>query len=614
MRILALALSLLSPLRAADTPPDLLEWMDKIAQKQLDQRDAKIKAITTPEQARARQTQVRETILKLIGGLPNYTGPLNAKVTGKLDAKDYTIEKVTFESLPRLIVTANLFLPKKPGKHPGIAFPLGHWDQGKPAAQHMAGNFAAKGFAVLAYDPLGQGERQQAYDPRANHSMAGGSVEQHLMAGANAILIDQSFARYRIWDAKRAIDYLVSRPEVDGNRIGVTGCSGGGTVTTYISALDPRVKVSAPACYINSFRLVFTGPVGDSEQSPVNFIGAGLDETDYVELFAPKPWLIANTELDFFTPAGARIVYEEAKRWYSLFGAEDKVKWVVGPGGHGTPTKVREAIYEWMMKWLNVQGSATDQVVKMFPDHELWATAKGQVSGQSRDIYEIIRDDLEARKKPGDLKAYLKNLVDAQDDSPNLIVRYMGPEAPEKVTLLVQTYQVEPTARFKELAASGAAAYVVPRGLPMPASNLLSGDWITNTRAWLIGRNLPAMRVRDILKAVDNLAARGAKEITVEASDVAGIWALEAAAIDSRINALKLERTPYSIRLAFQSPVHRNLHDVVMPGFALMGDLGDLVSMLTQSGRKISWKDPTDWMRNVVPVSGSTYTYTTFGH
>ncbi len=335
---------LLAACSMQDTPAPFLDWMDRIAQKQLDARQAKIEAIKTPEQARAHQKQSRETILRLIGGLPDYNGPLNARVTGKMDGGDFTIERLAFESLPRFVVTANLYLPKSPGKHPGIVFPLGHWEQGKPAAQHMAANFARKGFAVLAYDPIGQGERQQAYDKRINRSMIGGSTEQHFMAGANAVLINESFARYRIWDAKRALDYLISRPEVDGDRIGATGCSGGGTVTTYISALDPRIKVSAPACYMNSFRLVFTGPVGDSEQSPLNFIAEGLDETDYVELFAPKPWLIGSTTEDFFTPAGAKIVFEEAKRWSDLFGAEDKINWVVSPGGHGPPQTLREEI------------------------------------------------------------------------------------------------------------------------------------------------------------------------------------------------------------------------------------------------------------------------------
>ena len=599
-----------------DGSATFLDWMDRIAQKQLDTREAAIQAIKTPEQARARQKQTRETVLRLIGGLPDYSGPLNGKVVGRIDAGDYTIDRVSFESLPGLIVTGNLFAPKKPGKHPGIAFPLGHWDQGKPAAQHMAANFARKGFVVLAYDPLGQGERQQAFDKRANRSLIGGATVQHGMAGANAILINESFARYRIWDAKRAIDYLISRPEVDGERIGVTGCSGGGTVTTYISALDPRVKVSAPACYMNSFRLVFTGPVGDSEQSPLDFIAAGLDETDYVEMFAPKPWLIGNTELDFFTPAGAKIVYDEAKSWYKIFGAEDKVKWVVGPGGHGTPTKVREAIYEWMMRWLQVEGSAKDETVPLFPDHKLWVTPGGQVSGQSREIYEVIRDNMQAKKKnasPDELKAYLRNLVMApEEESPVLHFRYDGPLQAEKATLLVQT-QWDPSVKFKELAAAGPAAFVTPRGLPVPGTPNLSGDCIANTRSWLIGRNLPAMRARDILRAVDELAKHGVREVTLEASDIPGVWALIAAALDPRIVELKLERTPHSVRASFDSPMHRNLHDAAMPGFALLGDYRDLVNLIVPS-RKVTWRDPTDWMRNVVALDDPLYTYSTFGH
>src|SRR5581483_9540197 len=142
----------------------------------------------------------------------------------------YTIEKVIFESLPKIFVAANLYRPNEPGRYPGVLLPLGHWEQGKPAVQRIAANLAMKGFVVLAYDPIGQGERQQEYDWRLGRSIAGGSVEQHLLAGAQSILAGENFARYRICDAKRALDYLVSRPDVAGDRIGCTGCSGGGTL------------------------------------------------------------------------------------------------------------------------------------------------------------------------------------------------------------------------------------------------------------------------------------------------------------------------------------------------------------------------------------------------
>jgi hypothetical protein len=303
----------------------LVQWLDRAAQAQLQERARAISAIRTPAQAEARRQQVRAKILELLGGLPTERSPLNARVTWTKDRGRYFIEGVTYESLPGYIVTANLYRPKAPGRHPAVLFPLGHWDAGKPAAQRIAANLAMKGFVVLAFDPVGQGERLQAFDARLGRSLIGGSTEQHFMNGAQAVLAGSNVARYFIWDGIRGIDYLVSRPEVDASRIGCSGCSGGGTQTTYISALDERVKVAAPACYMQSFQLLFTGPVGDSEQSFPNFLSSGLDQADYVELFSPKPWLIASTEQDFFTPAAAKIVYDEARTWYRMLDYEDRV-------------------------------------------------------------------------------------------------------------------------------------------------------------------------------------------------------------------------------------------------------------------------------------------------
>src|SRR2546425_5303440 len=319
--------------------------MDRIAQEQLDARAKHIDGVRSVEEAERHKARVRAKILQLIGGLPDYDGSLNARVTGRIERPRYVIEKVVFESLPGLLVAANLYRPRQPGKYPGVLLPLGHWDEGKAAMQRIAINLALKGFVALAYDPLGQGERLQAYDRRLGRSLGAGSTEQHFLAGAQSLLAGESFARYRIWDGKRALDYLLSRPEVDTDKIGCTGCSGGGTLTTYLSALDSRIKVAAPACYMNTYRLLFTGPTGDSEQSIPGFLAAGLDLADYVELFAPKPWLIVSTVGDFFPVEGARHTYQEASDWYALYGAKDKIAWAIGPGGHGTPLEDREAIY-----------------------------------------------------------------------------------------------------------------------------------------------------------------------------------------------------------------------------------------------------------------------------
>src|SRR5262245_12257839 len=526
------------------TQDPLLAWLDRIAQQQLQRREQAIAEIRTVDDAEKRKQWARAKILELIGGLPDYDGPLNARVTGRVNSDSIVIEKVIFESLPGLFITANLYRPDRPGRYPAILFPLGHWDEGKVAAQLTAANLAAKGFVVLAFDPIGQGERQQAYDRRLGRSLVGGSVNQHFMNGATSLLIGQSFARYRIWDAKRALDYLLGRPEVDPEKVGCTGCSGGGTVTAYISALDPRIKVAAPACYMNSYRVLFTGSIGDSEQSLPNFLSSGLDLTDYVELFAPKPWLIASTLEDFFTPEGARLVYEESRRWYRIYGAEEKIRWVVGPGPHGTPREVREAIYEWMIRWLNDgKGDWREQSVKLYPDHELQVTRSGQVADepQSRDLYQHILDDYRNRRRQGsaqELMAELRKLTPASESKPptmktvaesadELIMTeriaietepgleitgtLYTPRAPGRKGAVLVVSAGETASLAMAFAKAGRVALELkPRG---PATDRdirrpMIGEWITNTRAWLIGRNLPAMRAYDISRGVDALASR----------------------------------------------------------------------------------------------------------
>jgi len=141
---------------------DLLAWMDAIAQHQLAAREAAIAELRTPADAERRKEYVRKKVLDLMGGLPDYSGPLNAQVTGRIDRDGYAIEKVIFESLPRLFVTANLYRPLASGRRPGILMPVGHLESGKAALQQMAANLARKGFVVLTYDPIGQGARLQA--------------------------------------------------------------------------------------------------------------------------------------------------------------------------------------------------------------------------------------------------------------------------------------------------------------------------------------------------------------------------------------------------------------------------------------------------------------------
>jgi len=594
-------------------PPQspLLKALDALAQQQLTKRAEDIAAIRDRTAAEQRKAEVRQRILSLIGGLPEHRGPLNARVTKTLPREGFVIEHVIYESLPQYFVTANLYRPDRPGRHPAVLMSMGHWESGKASGQLLAANLARKGFVVLVYDPVGQGERQQAYDARFGRSLIGGATEQHFNNGAAAILLGQAVGRYFIHDGMRGIDYLVSRPEVDAERIGATGCSGGGTQTTYIAALDSRVKAAAPACYMNSFRTLFAGSIGDSEQSVPGFLASGLDQTDYVELFAPKPWLIASTEDDFFTPAGARQVYEEAQQWYKLYEAGDRIQWVVGPGGHGTPLKVREAIYAWFIRWLrDGAGDARDEPISLVPDHELRVTDTGQVPG--RELYEIIRETPRQRASANELSTFVRDLTTRNQAllrNFQILPAQPGAEKRPAVVLLQDQLAPGPDAQ-KLLADKQVVVIVVPSGGGSDVERPRSGNWMNNTRAWLVGRNLPALHAAEINAAVSEAARRPDVDpgrISARASGVAGVAVLLAAVVNPQIGSLVLDRTPHSLRAAIDAPIHTNLHDAVIPGFAAKWDLVDLRTLIEP--RTVVWQDPTDWMGNVIRVKGS-YTYT----
>ena len=607
-----------------DQPTDLTGWLNAKAQALLTERRAKIAAIKTPAEARERQVWVRAKLLELLKGLPDYKGPLNARTTGTIQQAGYRIEKVIFESLPKFPITANLYVPQTPGRHPAILFSMGHWDEGKPVAQLIAGNLALQGFVVLVYDPIGQGERLQSYDPFTRKARAGGSVEQHFMAGASAILAGDNFARYMIHDSMRAIDYLQSRPEVDGEKIGATGCSGGGTQTTFVSALDPRVKVAAPACYMQSFEVLFPGDIGDSEQSWPGFIAAGLDQKDFVESFAPKPWLIASTEGDFFRPAGAQAVFTEAKAYYKLLDAEAQVSWVVGPGPHGTPPEVRKAIYGWFTRWLQANPTPdTEVAVKILPDHELWATKTGQVGPElgARDVVDIIKERWDARvpvmpKKPAPIVTPstpprvrlmkdvtidgLRTLDLLLESEPNLWIaaRIMNPDHKGGDVLLLEPAPLAQTIarqghRVMTLRVRGIGAGVGGIGVTDWIRN--GGDFYPNTRAWFIDPTRPMadQRAYDIRRAVDYLTSTGSQGVRAAVTGVPGFWLLRAAHGDPRLTKIWLDRTPATYCGVIGTPVHRDLHDAVSPGACLTSDWMDL-----RDSRTI-WSDPTDWQRNI---------------
>jgi hypothetical protein len=633
-------------------PDPVLSWMNSIAQQQLQQRAEAIEAIHTIAQAEHRKKIVRTRMLDDLGGLPDYHGPLNARITGEIRTDSYTIEKVVYESLPGFYITANVYRPNRPGRYPAVLLQAGHTQEGKPENQRLAANLAMKGFVVLCFDPIGQGERVQTYSRQMDAPLAGWSVPEHIEMGAQAQLIGRGLSRYFIWDAMRSLDYLSSRPDVDASRIGAAGCSGGGALTTFTGALDPRLKVVIPGCYPTSFKLLFATSGPDAEMVFPSFLASGLDTADFVEQSAPTPWLLQSTEHDeyHFSHQGVQMVYEEARKWYSLYKARDDVGFLVGPGSHGMPLVSREAVYQWMIRWLkNGQGDAHELPVKMFPSQDLQVTKSGNVEDQpgSRKLYQLLQADLHSREHKRtipELRTELRTLKIATDGSApkvkilddkkdaDLREQHIQFESDPGIWLKATLYlPSSPGKKQAVLMVKGGQYFGV---MPMetmaehmatlgrvvlemePRTSFLenhegeyTGDWATNIQANLIGLNLPALRAHDILRGVDLLQARAdvdPNSIRGVARGVNGVWLLLAGAADPRLRRIWLDRTPYSLSSALNNSMAANLWDAVIPNFVLHWDLNDLVTAM--GTRQVLWTDPTNWVRGVVAL-GKPYQY-----
>ena len=352
-------------------------------------------ALKTKADATTYVRGVREKIARCFGPFPAKT-PLNAKVTGTLDRDAYTVEKVVFESRPQFFVTANLYLPKgAKGPRPGVVGSCGHSDDGKaaPAYQSFAQGLARLGYVCLIFDPIGQGERSQyTHVEKPDRPRLG--VGEHLLAGNQQFLVGEFFGSWRAWDGIRALDYLLSRPEVDPKHVGITGNSGGGTMTTWLCGLDQRWTMAAPSCFVTTFRRNLENELpADTEQCPPHCLALGLDHADFLAAMAPKPVAILAQERDFFDVRGSEEAYRRLKHLYGLLGAEDNVKLHIGPQGHGYSVENREAMYQWFNRATGISDAKTEPKLTIEKEADLWAAPKGQVSElKSRTVFSFTKE------------------------------------------------------------------------------------------------------------------------------------------------------------------------------------------------------------------------------
>lgn len=338
----------------------------------------------------ARQSEVRARTLAAIGGFPEKT-PLNAKTLGRVRKDGYVIEKVLFESRPKHYVTAHLFLPDNPkykAPYPGAVSPCGHSLAGKnaPWYQRVGVTGAKLGVATLVYDPVEQGERHQLRDGRTQWS----TTREHNRIGHRASLLGWGTAHFRIWDGIRACDYLASRPDVNAAQLGVTGLSGGGTLSSYLNALDDRYAAGAPAGFLSTVRDVFDncGPQ-DAEQVIFGQLKHGFNHLGIVALRAPSPVMLVTSHADFFPFMGSVDTFENARRVYGMLGVSDRVELMETAGPHHWYESTRHAAFWWIRRWAAGDADAWPRDRAALRRLDLDFAYSGENSGVAFDTPEI---------------------------------------------------------------------------------------------------------------------------------------------------------------------------------------------------------------------------------
>jgi len=434
-------------------PSYLARKLNALAEKWDRERDN----IRTAAQVEKRNRFVREKFLEMIHGLPERT-PLNPVVVRSHERNGYRVENVMFQSRPDFWVTGNLYVPTTgKGPFPGIISPCGHYPRARmePEYQYAYMNMVKAGFVVLAYDPIGQGERRQYWNPQTGETeVATASTYEHSMPGQVLLLMGEDLTHYRVWDGIRAIDYLLTRPEVDPEKIGCAGHSGGGTLTMFISVADERVRCAVVNEGGTGHRWPVTvdgGRIGPSDVEQNVFPAAiyGIDICDLLTAIAPRPLL---TTIENYNPR-FNSAAEHIKKRYEQLGVPERYATEEATDPHSWTPKLRLATTNWFCRWFyGKPGPATEPEFQAEQDQILYCTPNGSIrySQQGQTIFSLMLRRQQhlppPRKLPSmasEVAAYRAEMVEEIQK----VIRYKRPEYPLSVRHLVTTprkdYKVE---------------------------------------------------------------------------------------------------------------------------------------------------------------------------
>jgi hypothetical protein len=612
----------------ADLPNMMHAYITRRARAHIANTNAEKAALSTPEQLRARQVRVRQAFLDGIGGLPEEACALEP-VWGELrDRGAYSVQNVMFLAAPDVYVTATVWRPVGwEGQRPGVLYACGHHEHPRLVQeyQEVCTTFALNGYVTLAFDPVAQGERRLCLDPVLKRSFATHCVGEHDHAGHQCELIGHNIAQYMVRDGMRAFDMLASLPEVDAERIAVTGNSGGGTQSSYLMLADERIACAMPCTFTTSRESwMDAGMYHDDEQNIHGAFPNGIDYDDFYFVFAPRPAAIGAVTYDYFPIEGARAAFDRLRHAYAVLGVEEKVTLFEVDTDHQYHPELRRHAVEWFNRWLQ-PGEAFRPLGCFTPEDERaqWNTNTGQVATSIPGARGVFEQNLAAVRaaEPGrhvpsacELGALLgiptetpplnprvmgkvesdgltveKAFVIAERDIYLPVLRLTGPETKRVLVYCcdggVQSVSAEDEALFRMLAAGGCAVHLVdPRGIGETATRRIVGMGYP-TEAWvavymrMLGTSVAALRAYDLVRAVEYARfCEGDLPVTLMGRGMVAWSAILAAALQPGLAGLCLEELRPSIAAFATEWTLAAPDEYVIPGLLKLADVPELVA------------------------------------
>jgi cephalosporin-C deacetylase-like acetyl esterase len=614
-------------------------------------------ALTSMEKFQQRQDRLRADYLKILGEMPEENTPLNSTVKATYVKNGYNIDLVTFESRPNHHVTGNFYYPTTgAGPYPGILLMVGHYPMSKAVdiMQMVCLLLVQNGMAVLIVDPIAEGERYQVVNPKTGKLAYVGEsgTGEHSRLDVGSMLVGTSVTAYEVWDNHRGIDYLYSRPEVDTARIGCTGSSGGGAQATYLAAYDKRIKVAASNSYIMNEPTLYKTIGPQTASQNLSYEGYyGIDHPEYIEMFAPKPFMILCGTKDFFDINGTHETYAEAQLAYERLGVPQNLGYFEYDDGHDYTIHKREAVTKWFRTWFyDDTTSITEPALQpLIKADSLVVTDTGQVYYEFPDEVQVQDFNTELATGFGDNRTafwtgqtkdsclnMVKSLIMLDEDNSNFTAEIVetydrGTYNVEKIKL-TQKDRVPVTGLMfvpKNLAGKiPAVLYVDGRGKKTDAAagGIIEKAYMDSGKVvfaidvrgfgetkdnvslnetkhannehrncvigYYVGRTFIGQRVQDIMLATDYLKTRSevdSEEISITGIDRAGTSVLHAGALYPEFKDVEIRLwTDTSWVTIVKAPTINNNMTHVVPDAMKYYDLPDLVNAISPRTVKYS--------------------------